>query len=434
MPLFLLLACSDYELQDKEPDPAPFDSGEPELGEPELVADPGWVDLGVVCGPENALVTLRNEGTADLVVSGIAVTGAWTATLPTLPAVLPPGVGIEVPVEGGPSDGSLIVSSDDPDTPELTISLAAAENEAPGLSFHEPADGSTLDVSAPTTFRAAVADDNTRFEALALTWASDVDGVLSTAPAGTDGVASMVWDPAARTSGPHRVTLTAVDACGATTTIELGVCQDEGYLADSLDLSTWHFEGSARYDATGGWVELTPPATYQSGTAFQTATTATSDNVVIDFTFFVSGGSGADGFSLTALDTTRMTGYVGASGGGIGYMGLPGWSIEVDTWYNSENNDPTPNDHVSVHVDGNAGTPLAWAELPEMEDGAWHTMTVSVVGTHVTVEIDGGTWIDQEVSGITSFPAYVGFTAGTGAATNYHLIDALEVTRYVCDG
>jgi hypothetical protein len=43
------------------------------------------------------------------------------------------------------------------------------------------------------------------------------------------------------------------------------------------------------------------------------------------------------------------------------------------------------------------------------------------------------TYIDAEVPALEAFPAYVGFTAATGAATNYHLIDALEVEGFVCD-
>ncbi|MBK9649142.1 MAG: hypothetical protein IPO67_29015 [Deltaproteobacteria bacterium] len=200
------------------------------------------------------------------------------------------------------------------------------------------------------------------------------------------------------------------------------------------DLTTWYFAGYANYDSANGWVELTKPLTNQSGTAFQTASTASGDNVVIQFSFYASGGSGADGLSLTALDSSRMSGFVGELGGGLGYKGLPGWSVEIDTYYNAEYADPTPQDHVSFHLDGNVQTPLLWAALPEMEDGAWHEMSVSVTGSTVLVDVDGVNYINGTVSGITAFPAYVGFSASTGALTNSHLIDALEVTRSVCEG
>ena len=68
-----------------------------------------------------------------------------------------------------------------------------------------------------------------------------------------------------------------------------------------------------------------------------------------------------------------------------------------------------------------------------MEDGAWHSAAVSVVGNHVTVSIDGTTYMDTIVDGLSPFSAYVGFTAATGSLTNYHLIDALSVEGFVCD-
>ena len=62
-----------------------------------------------------------------------------------------------------------------------------------------------------------------------------------------------------------------------------------------------------------------------------------------------------------------------------------------------------------------------------------HRMEVSVTDPHVTVVIDGVAYIDQDLSGAFAFPAYVGFTAGTGSVTNRHLIQDLTVTDRACD-
>jgi hypothetical protein len=51
----------------------------------------------------------------------------------------------------------------------------------------------------------------------------------------------------------------------------------------------------------------------------------------------------------------------------------------------------------------------------------------------MTIDIDGTNYVDQNVSGLTHFPAYVGFTAATGSYTNYHLIDSLQVEGFVCE-
>jgi hypothetical protein len=196
-------------------------------------------------------------------------------------------------------------------------------------------------------------------------------------------------------------------------------------------MTTWHFEGDARWDGANGWVEITRPRDWQGGTAFQTAAAVGSGDIDIEFTFYMSGGTGADGISVTALDTRRMTSFLGSLGEGIGYAGLPGWSVEVDNYYNG-GIDPTRQDHVSVHINGDWGTPRHWAALPDMEDGHWHTMRVQVSGAHFMATIDGVTYINTLISGLTDFPAYVGFTAATGGSNNYHLIDSLEVRGTAC--
>jgi hypothetical protein len=433
----LLNACNEYELVEKDDNGVVEDTGtpiEPPLQTPELQVSPTAVALGAVCGEESVEVTLTNAGEGALTITALTPSGAWTFTPPSLPLVLNQGEQHSLTVTGGPGSGALTILSDDPSAPTLEVPLASDANAPPVLTFLAPTDGSVLPVSATTELIATLEDDRDAPESITLSWASDVEGVLSTDPASTSGLARYEWDAATRASGAHLVTLTGTDSCGASAEVQVNLCQDAGYTADSLDLATWYFAGYANYDSANGWVELTKPLTSQSGTAFQTASTASGDNVVIQFSFFASGGSGADGLSLTALDSSRMTGFVGEVGGGLGYKGLPGWSVEIDTYYNSEYSDPTPMDHVSFHLNGDVYNPLLWATLPEMEDGKWHEMSVSVSGTTVVVDVDGVNYINGTVSGITAFPAYVGFSASTGALTNSHLIDALEVTRSVCEG
>ena len=111
---------------------------------------------------------------------------------------------------------------------------------------------------------------------------------------------------------------------------------------------------------------------------------------------------------------------------------MPGWSIEIDTYHNDDV-DPTDGDHLTFTFDGDLDAPVAWAELPEMEDTGWHTMEVNVVAPRVTIAVDGVVYTDADLSGHFAFPAYVGFTAGTGGANNEHLVDALEVVSTICE-
>ena len=443
LPAALLAACSDYELggmakpavdgddtgglePEPEPEPEPDPQPAAELSAAEL-------DLGIICGFGASDVELRSVGEAPLTVSAVEVPAGWYANHAPLPATLEPGEALVVTVSGSGA-GSVIFRTDDPVSPEIELPVTAALDGPPTVQITAPVDLSVLDVGATTPVTATVTDDRDDPAEVVLSWASDVDGAVFTGNPDSAGLATFAWNGTAATPGDHRLTVTATDTCGNTATDTIGFCQNAGYDSETLDLTTWNFEGTARYDAGNAWVELTAPTGNAVGTAFQTASTASSDNIQIEFSFYVSGGSGADGISLTALDQSRMSGFLGGAGGGIGYYGLPGWSIEVDTWYNGEHNDPTPDDHVSVHIDGNVNSYQAWAALPEMEDGAWHTMAVSVTGTWMTVDIDGVRYIDQSVPALAAFPAYVGFTAATGGATNYHLIDALVVEEFVCEG
>lgn len=429
--LYLLVACSEYDVVNDPKDPPAAEDSEVQLL-PAARVSPEAVDLGVTCEESAATLEVQSIGDGPLTVESLRMEGGWIAGAYSLPTVLAPGESWAVAVSGS-GEGTAHIKTDDPANPVFHIPLSGTLNTPPVVTVLTPASGEVLS-SSPMDFTASVSDDKDPPETILLRWESDVDGLLGADPAGTDGVAHYLWDPAVRSPGNHTVTLSASDSCGAQSPTQVVFCQDQGYEAENLDLATWHFEGSARWDSANTWVELTAPFNDQSGTAFQTASTVPADNVVISFLFFVSGGSGADGISLTALDTSRMTSFVGNAGGGIGYQGLPGWSIEVDTWYNPELNDPTPDDHISIHFDGMSADVKAWAALPEMEDGQWHEMVVEVVAPNVKVSIDGTTYLDQAVPGNYNFPAYVGFTAATGGSTNYHLIDALTVTEYVCGG
>lgn len=429
--MLLLAACTDYEL-------APKDDNN-QAGQPDIVVSPSAYDL-IVCGAGEGVVTVSNEGSAPLNVSNVRVEGeGWTLSGATSFTVQP-GESERVPLNVAPGEATLRILSDDPDEPAVAVPLHAVADGPPTVSIAQPAEGAILDQSADFVLQGQLADDADDPASLAATWSSSVDGPLASDPTTPDGESLALWTPADHSPGAHTLTLSATDTCGNVASAQVGVCQQAGYIADELDIGTWHFEGSAQWDSVNNWVQLTSTGENQVGTAFQTGQTAPGDAVSIRFSFYIGGGSGADGLSLTALDTSRMSTFLGGTGCGIGYGGdagctagpaLPGWSIEIDTYYNG-GYDPTDQDHVMFTFDGDVDDAAAWAVLPEMEDTGWHTMEVYVAAPHLTVVIDGVAYIDQDLGGFTSFPAYVGFTAGTGSLTNYHLIESLEVTEYVC--
>ncbi len=428
------VACSDYNFSDK---------GEAEVGggtgTPEVVVDPESFSLEDVCGVEATDLAVINVGSAVLDVLDVRVEGSgWRVDTADLPTSLDPGSSVELPVTAGVGTATLYVETSDPALPTVVVPAEATGDTPPSIVITSPSDGQVLPVGG-SVLSASVLDDNEPADGLEVSWESDVDGVFAVDFADGSGTAQALWT--GHTPGRHTVTATVEDSCGNRSEAEVGFCQDEGYTSDELDISAWHFEGSAQWDTTNNWLELTSANTNLVGSAFATDSAVSGDNVEIRFSFYIGDGTGADGISLTALDVNRMTTFLGGTGCGLGYGGdapcttgpaLPGWSIEVDTYYNGDA-DPTEADHVMFTFDGDVDNTVLWAELPEMEDTGWHEMVVTVTDPHVRVDIDGVTYLDNDVSGYFGFPAYVGFTAGTGGQTNRHLIDSLEVTESVCD-
>ena len=437
--LWLLLGCSDYNLEPSNDGSSGVEQ-EGEVLPGDLETDPKAINLGTLCegAQGERVLSLLSMGPGPVTVSGFLSENWQVIDSPELPFTLLAGDSVEITVQGGVGQDTLRILSDDPADPELEVALVAELDGPPQLGVVSPKDGQILDVGELLTLQSWSFDTETPAQELKVTWSSDVDGKLGRALVDSDGVGELEWN--IREAGPHELTVQVEDACGQEDRLSFGVCQQAGFESESLDLSTWHFEGAASWDTTNSWVELTPAGTNIVGSAFQTMPTL-GNNVTLRFQFYLGGGTGADGFAVTALDIDRMTDFQASAGGCLGYggdpscpnakAGLPGWSIEVDTYQNEE--DPTAEDHVAMSFDGDVNNPVVWSVLPEMEDTGWHAMEITVAAPRVRVSIDGTVYIDQDVSGITDFPAYVGFSAATGALTNQHLIDALTVTEYLCE-
>lgn len=431
----VIAGCSDYGINEKTDPPA--------VGVPELDVAPGEVEATGLCAATEEEVLLRNTGSGALTVTDLRVDGeGWAVTSsPPLPLRLEPGESTIVRLEGTDGEATLVVESDDPEQGRLEVPLLASNNAPPVVTIDAPVGGTVVAEGADLTLAGSVSDADQPAETLSVAWSASVDGALSSGSPAADGSVTHVWPASARSGGPQSVVLAATDSCGAVGTATVELCQDGANSYDALSLSAWHYEGSAAWDSAASNLLLTPATVNLVGSAFETSTPVNADNVDIDFYLYVGGGTGADGVSLTALDTARATSFLGGSGCGIGYGGdadctegpaLPGWSLEIDTYYNG-GVDPTADDHLAFTFDGDVDAYQAWAALPEMEDTGWHYVEVSVLAPHVTVAIDGVVYLDQDIPGNYAFSAYVGFTAGTGGETNEHRIDELTITDYSCD-
>ncbi len=420
-----LVGCSEYELE--------------EMSYGTLSVTPDAISLLGLCGYEERTVTLHSIGEVGVDILSISLEGeGWSLLeVPSVPFTIESGATVELSLLGNEGEATLTVETHAPDAPVATVPLSAIPNSAPSVGWVSPADDDIVLPGDELVVEILDADDPA--DELVVRWSSDVDGTVGVGFGDEHGQSATTWVEA--TGGDHVLTATVTDTCGTASSADVSICRQAGYLSEDLDLSTWVLDGTARYDTDYDWVELTDlSSTFQLGSAFQTTAT-TGDDVQLAFSFYVSGGTGADGFAVTALDTTRASTYMAQSGGCLGYGGggicgdfepLYGWNIEVDTFH-SDGLDPTAEDHLSFHFDGDVAGYETWAALPEMEDGEWHEMTIQVVAPRVTIAIDGVTYIDEDIEGHYDFPAEVGFTAATGGETNYHLIRSLSVIENVCE-
>jgi hypothetical protein len=210
---------------------------------------------------------------------------------------------------------------------------------------------------------------------------------------------------------------------------------------DFSDTSLLTLNGSAATTTTadGTVLRLTPASGGQSGSAFSSATiNASNFSTFFSFRITDPGGTifdcnsepGADGIVFVAQ---AVSSSIGGSGLGIGYSGIsPSVGVELDTWCNASNNDPSSN-HLGIDLNGvvnhGPGSPFTANVSPNFDDGnIWYTWidydgaTMEVRANQtgnrpllptLTRDLDLSSLLGQDT-------AYVGFTSGTGLDWGNH--------------
>ncbi|MEV7543748.1 hypothetical protein [Streptomyces sp. NPDC089915] len=240
------------------------------------------------------------------------------------------------------------------------------------------------------------------------------------------------------------------------------------------------FDGSANSGtATGnasypdpGWLRLTSNGTNQAGTWKMKDSFSSALGIVAEFTYATYGGTAydgkrGDGLSFYLTDGSAVDG-VGASGGSLGYAcgmtgagctlraGVPGayLGIGIDEFGNFSSGNGGPgaqSNRIVVRGGGNGTTGYRYgtAATPPgstVETGSRaknRTVRVSLLpsGSKMLLSLwsDSGPGTDTvqlitdyDVTAIPNQPALpstlkVGFSAGTGSATNYHEINELKI-------
>lgn len=190
--------------------------------------------------------------------------------------------------------------------------------------------------------------------------------------------------------------------------------------------SGWRINGNAARNS-GGFLRLTTANQNQAGSAFYT-TDIPGDRFYASFDFRMSGGTsdGADGIVFAMRPPSAATTGVGGRGGGMGWAGLSGYGVELDTYYNS-GYDPNGN-HVGIVNRG--GTALQTnTSVPTLEDGSWHLAEVYFDGGDIQVYIDGTQYLNYTVSWSHS-SVLLGFTSATGSLTDNQDVDNVTFGCY----
>jgi len=210
---------------------------------------------------------------------------------------------------------------------------------------------------------------------------------------------------------------------------------------DFSDLSNVQLNGSAA--GAGNALRLTN-AQSQGGSAFvkdqislnnQSSFSAKFTFQMTDPTGISDGdGQGADGLVFVVQTVSNTAGGIG---GGIGYAGLANSvGIEFDT-YNNGNIDGHNGNHVGIDLSGNVNSVARANEPTRFNNGQIWTSWVDYNGLTDLLEVrvanDGirstNAFLSHTVDLQTvlgSPNAFIGFTSGTGAASNDHDILSLE--------
>ena len=186
----------------------------------------------------------------------------------------------------------------------------------------------------------------------------------------------------------------------------------------------WTLNGTA--NMSGSDLVLTPATGSVAGSAVYSAPLP-GNGLTASFTAQIGGGSGADGMTFALLDASGTSPQsLGVAGGGLGFMGLPGIAVTLDTYRTG--NEPSSN-FLGLATGSSNGAFIYAAtttNIPDLRSGA-HTIKVTVTGSTVAVAMDG---TQRLVADNVNVPpsALAAFTAATGGYTDRHAVSNVSIS------
>jgi len=414
-------------------------SGSGQAATAQLSVSPPLVSFGgtAVGGHLSGSATFTNVGGAPLTINAVHLPSApfGASGVPAVGSTIAPGASVTVTVTFDPTA---------PGTFEDAIGLdTTGGNDAVGLSGSAGSAG-VLEIRSETNDYGAVVVGQRATKSFTVSNTGGVPVTITKSKPPTGGAFAATTTLAEGTTIDPGQTLTesvtfAPNAAGALS----GTWSINGDDSTGLHQVQFTGTGSVPAPATPAWtlngnatlpsagvLKLTGLTRSVAGSSFFTAPLDSSRHLTVAFDVTIGGGgtSGADGQTLVLADAAvaRPT-ALGASGGALGYSGIPGIAVAFDTYRGTV--DPSANFVGIANGTNGAVDRLFWlatsSAIPNLRTATRHVV-VDVNGGVMTVKLDGVQYLSQAVT----LPPNVllGFTGATGWVLDNHQVSNVVVS------
>jgi predicted lipoprotein with Yx(FWY)xxD motif len=400
-------------------------------------ASPASLQFGTVAtGASGSMQTvITNGGTAaETVTSTAAPTGPFSASgLPANGTVIQPGGSVTVTVTFNPTaaageTGSLSITGSLGGT-VATVNLAGTGATGQGILSASPASVSFGSVALGQQHSQTVTISNTGnlpmtisgFSAPTVPFGTPVPVTTGiTLNPGDTAVLPVTFTPQSLGAMSGTYTLTASDGHNPAQKLTIPVTGTGTTPASGVVIPSpgggWTVNGSAHL--LGTTLRLTPAVKGKIGSAVYYQPLP-SNGLQATFTARIGDGSGADGLTFAMLDAARATTTSrGAGAGKLGFGGLPGVAVALDTF---------PKQSVGIAT-AQTASGLVYAvkttKVPNLRSGT-HVIGVTVTGSRIAVTVDGKSAVTASVP--LPPTVLVAFTAANGGLDDSHDVSGVSI-------
>jgi hypothetical protein len=211
------------------------------------------------------------------------------------------------------------------------------------------------------------------------------------------------------------------------------------YVETAIDDFGEKYPGSAYRDITNNYLVLTENRLSQCGVVWLNQDIFSP--FTIEFKYRAGESSGRRSADGLVFMFYKKKDYEPLDGGSLGFMTTPqpmtavsGYGIEFDNYDNELDFTEPSGNHIAL-IEDSVSNHLVYRDDMRTEDNRWHDVRVTVGSSTVEVYVDNEmlfTWVKERglrKGLIERTYGGMGFGAGTGAGTNWHLIDDVKIYK-----